>query len=312
MFELVRYNPAMEASWNRFVAESKNGTFLFNRSFMDYHSDRFTDFSLVVFQGENIYALLPASAHGDEIRSHGGLTYGGLILGPKATVEKVVAIMEAIVEFYRKAGFKRLIYKPSPHIYHSIPAEEDLYGLFRLGASIIGRDASTTLRCGNHPNMRSCRRQGAKKSVNAGVILTESDDFDAFWSVLRGNLNAKFGVEPVHSLEEIRLLHERFPEQIRLHTAMLDGECVAGAVMFLTDRVAHVQYISATPEGKRLGALDQLFCSLIDDVYAGWPYFDFGKSTEGDGSVLNSDLMYQKEGFGGRTTVYDTYAVTLG
>ena len=38
-----------------------------------------------------------------------------------------------------------------------------------------------------------------------------------------------------------------------------------------------------------------------------YPYMDFGRSTEGDGSILNEGLVAQKEGFGGRTICYDTY-----
>ena len=49
MFEIVRYTAEKADEWNAFVAESKNGTFLFNRGYMDYHADRFVDHSLMFY-----------------------------------------------------------------------------------------------------------------------------------------------------------------------------------------------------------------------------------------------------------------------
>ena len=43
MIQVARYDKSQETEWNSFVGRSKNGTFLFNRGFMDYHADRFTD-----------------------------------------------------------------------------------------------------------------------------------------------------------------------------------------------------------------------------------------------------------------------------
>ena len=60
MFEIERYTPAKKDEWDQFVRQSKNGTFLFLRDYMDYHSDRFADFSLVARDGEKIIAVLPA------------------------------------------------------------------------------------------------------------------------------------------------------------------------------------------------------------------------------------------------------------
>ena len=50
-----------------------------------------------------------------------------------------------------------------------------------------------------------------------------------------------------------------------------------------------------------------LLHNLITDVYADRTYFDFGVSTENGGGYLNEGLIFQKEGFGARSVVYDTY-----
>ena len=63
MFEIIRYTPDRKDEWDRFVAKSKNGTFLFFRDYMDYHADRFRDHSLMFYLDDNLYALMPANAY---------------------------------------------------------------------------------------------------------------------------------------------------------------------------------------------------------------------------------------------------------
>ena len=54
MIEIHRYTAAYHRDWNDFVSESSNGTFLFLREYMEYHADRFTDYSLLVYDGNKL------------------------------------------------------------------------------------------------------------------------------------------------------------------------------------------------------------------------------------------------------------------
>ena len=65
MFDIIRYTKDKADEWNEFVARSKNGTFLFNRNYMDYHSDRFADYSLMFYRKGRLYALMPANNEGE-------------------------------------------------------------------------------------------------------------------------------------------------------------------------------------------------------------------------------------------------------
>ena len=79
----ISYTPDWAADWNRLTDEAKNGTFLFRRSYMDYHSDRFADCSLLFTDSSGRpAALFPANydAASRTVWSHQGLTYGGLIM----------------------------------------------------------------------------------------------------------------------------------------------------------------------------------------------------------------------------------------
>ena len=141
------------------------------------------------------------------------------------------------------------------------------------------------------------------------MTVRESKDLATFWDILDKNLTNKYATHPVHSLEELTLLHSRFPNSIRLFMAYNDkGIAIGGTIIYDMPQVVHTQYISASPEGKRLGAIDLLFDYILNDVYANHKgFFDFGKSTEEEGKILNTTLIFQKEGFGGRGVCYDCY-----
>lgn len=311
MFDIQRYTPNDRQAWNAFVAQSKQGTFLFDRGFMDYHGDRFTDHSLMVYRKSRLYALLPANEAGDTLWSHQGLTYGGLLTDRRATVAEVGEVFAAINDALRADHFSRVVYKAVPWIYHRIPADEDLYALVNTcGAHIVARHVSTTL-SSSRIGFEESRKSGIRKAVRAGVQVVESADYAAFWQILESNLQQRYGVSPVHTLDEMRLLKSRFPNFIRLFMAMQGDRALGGTVVFETPQVAHTQYISASAEGKASGALDVLFNHLINQRYAHVPYFDFGKSSNGDGHDLNRSLIFQKEGFGGRAVCYDWYEYNL-
>lgn len=305
--QIIRYDPSLKKEWDAFVDSSKNGTFLFKRGYMDYHSDRFPDHSLIFISDGKIISVLPATYDGKTISSHEGLTYGGLVMARNITAVDVFEIFKSILDYLRDNGFSKFIYKPTPHIYHVIPSEEDVYALFRLGATLTARGLSSTIFQRERIKFRNIRKYGIKKALKNGVIVEQSQDFQSFWNILEANLSLRHGISPVHTLPEILLLVSRFPDEIKLYVAKSGQEMLAGVVVYKTATVAHTQYIAASPQGRELGALDLIFDQLINVVYSDSEFFDFGISTENDGLYLNQSLIYQKEGFGARAICYDRY-----
>lgn len=306
-----RYQRNESGAWNDFVRPSKNGTFLFDRDYMEYHSNRFVDHSLMLRSADGrILALLPATEDNNELHSHAGLTYGGLILGNDTGSVAAIEMIEAIRTYLSTHDLTVLHYKTIPSIYHQQPAEEDRYALFRAGAKLTRRDVLSVVPREDRLKYQERRARGIRSANKSGAVVIESRDFEPFWRVLEENLRERFGVSPVHSLEEIIQLHSRFPESIRLFEARFEEQVAAGCVVFETARVAHVQYISASHFGKKINALDAVFDHLLRSVYADKHFFDFGISNEEAGRVLNKGLVEQKEGFGARTIVHDYYALT--
>ena len=308
--EVVPYAPEWRAAWDEAVRGARASHFFFERGYLEYHADRFTDASLLVLHKGRVLAVLPASRHGDEVRSHGGLTFGGLLSGPALTAARCVEALAAIAEHLAAAGAKRLVYKPAPHIYHRAPAEEDLFALTALGARLVQRDVSQAIARGARPKPSEERRRAAKRGAKAGLVLARSRDLEEFMA-LQERVLARHGVAPVHTAAELELLTERFPEGLELWTARnADGVLLAGTLLFVTPTVAHAQYIASSDEGRACGAPDHLFEHLIGEVHAERPFFDFGISSEA-GEVLNLGLARNKEGHGGRAVVYDRYELDL-
>lgn len=306
--EIRRYRREDKELWNSFVSKARNATFLFDRNYMDYHDDRFDDNSFIFYYKGKLKAVLPANVAGDTLYSHQGLTYGGLLLDKKATVEDVLECFDSLNSWLRENGISKVVYKSLPWIYQQYPSQEDLYALtWKCKAQLISRDISSTIVIDNKLKFAESRKSGIRKALSLNIEVGESNDVDVFWHILEDNLGNRYNAKPVHTSSEMKLLMSRFPNNIRLYVAKMNGEIVGGTLIYVTPQVVHTQYISASVEGKKHGALDLLFDYIINKVYANCRYFDFGKSTEQGGAYLNEPLIFQKEGFGGRGVCYDWY-----
>lgn len=312
--EIRKYEPSLKKEWNAFIRESRNGTFLLDRDFMDYHSDRFADHSLLFYDNTKIIAVLPANIKEGTLYSHQGLTYGGIIQAEKTSIAQIREAVILLVEYLKSEKIEKLIYKPVPHIYHRYPAEEDLYALFQAGAILKNRSVSSTIYLGQRIEFNRLRKRNIKKATELGFYVSDKNLLDEFWGVLSNNLKSTHGVNPVHTVDEIKLLHSRFPEFIRIFCTLTpdNNEVVAGMVVFETPTVVHIQYCSASPYGKQNGGLDILYEHVINGIFGNDNrFFDFGISTEYEGRFLNEGLIFQKEGFGARATICDTYELSI-
>jgi hypothetical protein len=309
-FSLQRFHPSIKALWDEVVRRSKNGNFLHLRDYMDYHAHRFNEQSVIVKRKGRPVAVFPANRQGDVIVSHGGLTYGGLIYGTDLHAAEVLEIFRLLVDHYRALGVRCIRYKAIPHIFHRYPAEEDLYALFRLDAKLVRRDLSSAIPRENRMKLSDLRKRMIRKAEKHGLKFVENDSLKEFHGLLEAVL-IKFGTRPVHTLAELELLKNRFPQQIRLFCAIGEGRLLAGALVYDFGTVVHTQYLASSDDGRELGALDFVLANLRDNVFADRCYLSFGISTEQEGRHLNEGLVFHKEGFGGRGVVHDFYELEL-
>lgn len=270
---------------------------------MDYHKDKFTDHSLLVFKDEKLVAILPANKLNNTLHSHQGLTYGGLITHPSLKFKDVLDAFKTLLHFLDKQGIETLYIKQLPSIYASAPNNQTDYLMFILKATLSRRDVLSVIDNRFKPQtISNNRKRGFKRAKEHGLIVKEDANFEAFWNtVLIPNLKKQHNTKPVHSLAEIQLLHSVFPDKIRQFNVYKNEKIVAGTTVFETKNVAHAQYISASEDKQELGSLDILFQHLIHTVFADKLYFDFGISNQNQGLNINEGLLYWKESFGART-----------
>lgn len=314
MISIQKYDRSRQKEWDEFCRQAKNSMFMFQRDFMEYHSDRFTDWSLMFYDGALLLALLPMNAGGKSLFSHGGLTFGGFITGNGMKQHKMNECFDALLQYMKEKQFETLTYKLIPHIYHNQPAEEDRYCLFRYGARLIKTEVSAVINLKDPYKMKKGRKAQISRARREGVEIAElkgAADFIKFIELENAVLMERHGVKAVHTAAELKLLQERFPDHIHLFGAIYHGELIAGTVVFEYPEAVHTQYMAAGDKAREIGALDLAVNAVIERYRGSKKWLDFGISTEDGGKYLNRGLAAQKEGFGGRTNVYETYELSF-
>ena len=314
MILVRRYCEQDESIWNRFNAESKNSLFMFDRKYMDYHKDRFLDHSLIFYNDDKIVALLPMCERDNVLYSHGGLTYGGFITDSSMKQHTMNDCFDELIKYAKENSFTSIVYKCIPHIYHKLAAEEDRYSLYAHGAHVATIDASTYLDFDNMPKMPKGRKAQISRARREGVEVRElfdAEDYNTFIDLENSVLSERHDTKAVHSGAELKLLHDNFPQNIHLFGAFKENKMIAGTVLFEYDSVIHTQYMAANEEARTIGALDLTISTVIEIFKPQKKWLDFGISTEHGKIYLNEGLISQKEGFGGRTGVYEIWNIEI-
>lgn len=317
-FVCVEYDESYSRDWDKFVeSSSNNGTFLHTRRFLSYHENRFRDMSLLIYQGDRLVAVFPASLEQSStvsVLSHPGITFGGLCINSASRGEAVIHFLGLIKEHYKSLNVDKIKIKVTPSIYSAMLIHDDSYAMFRLGARRYRCDISATIDLSLPRKVTKGRKYEINKGKKNSVEIIEGIDvLDDVYLMLQESLLRRHAAKPVHSKEEIALLHERFPEDIIFLGAMVNGSVLAGLIMFNHKKlVAHTQYIASYQSAHEFGALDYLIESAILHYQAaGFRYFDFGISNENNGLVLNENLYRHKRSFGAGSVVHDFYEMDL-
>ena len=200
---------------------------------MDYHSDRFTDHSLMMYKDEELIAVLPANIKDETVYSHQGLTYGGFVLNEKCKLFDALEAYKAMLQFLFSEGIASLYFRVIPTFYNLLPSDELEYFLFRSGATLEKRDVLMVIDYAYKLRFQKNRREGINKAIRNGLTVTIDNNYDTFWNeILIPNLKQKHGIAPVHSLDEIKLLASRFPDNIKQVSVYKEDKMVAGTTVF--------------------------------------------------------------------------------
>lgn len=311
--EIKRYSDQDKGVWDQFNKSAKNSLFMFDRDFMEYHKDRFQDHSLMFYQDGELLGILPMTEKDNTLISHGGLTFGGIITHETMRQEKMNMCISLLVDYATSNGFTSIIYKTIPYIYCNQAAEEDRYALYTAGFQLECMDVSSYVNLDAPIKMPKGRKAQISRARREGVLIERRDDltsYEEFIDLENAVLSERHDTKAVHSAQELKYLHDCFPENVHLVLGAKDKRIISGTVLFEYENVVHTQYMAADNEARRIGALDLVIADVIEQYRGQKQWLDFGISTEHRRDSLNVGLVSQKEGFGGRTGIYTTWKWT--
>lgn len=299
--------------WNTFVSDAKSATFLFHRDFMEYHKERFEDFSLLVFQETKLVAILPANRDGDKVYSHQGLTYGGLVYTSKLKIEKLETILDLVFDFFKSKQIEHFYLHPIPSFYVAQGNAAIDFFLMKKGAQLYRKEMNMVAHLHQEISISKSKLKHFRRTELLGLRVVEETSFQPFWEkILEPRLIEKYTAKPVHSLAEIQLLHERFPQNIKQFSAYVEDKIVAGITIFEFENGVKSQYGATSKNGEKYRALDFLFISLLDIFQKrGKLFFDMGIVNDADEKGFHSGLLQQKEELGCTVWNQDFYKITL-
>jgi hypothetical protein len=312
-YTVKKYEQKDFTIWNDFIGQAKNATFLFHRDFMEYHKDRFEDFSLLIFEGEKLRAVLPANKCKNDVHSHQGLTYGGLVYKDKLKAELVGNIIDEVLNFLIANRINIFYYKPIPGFYFSKGNSETDFFLFKKNAMIDRKEMNLAVNLKMPLEISKSKLKHFRRIENLDLEIIEEEDFQPFWElILEPRLLEKFGVKPVHTKAEIALLKKQFPDKIKQFSIYQNEEIIAGITVFETENVAKSQYGATSQKGEKVRALDFLFISLIEKYkLEGKHFFDMGIVNDENEKGYHSGLLKQKEELGCSVYSQDFYKISL-
>lgn len=311
MVNVFRYTRERRQDWDRLVQQSINGHFQHLRSYMEYHH-LFSDHSLMVEWEGTLVCAMPAHEIGNILYAHQGLTFGGFILYPKLSYSQVYSIVAAILEFAHSAGYDEVVVKTIPSIYTTSSQGILEHAYFILEAELISREFISAISLPmDTATWEHGKRWGLHKAQKSGLKIEEHFCFKEFWEqVLVPNLWANFSASPVHNVEKISALAKNNLGHIRQFNVYNESELLAGMTIFETEQVIRTQYISATPKGKSLHALDLMIYFLGTEIFPHKKFIDIGTSHESQGRKLKHSLLKWKESYGALPYVQDTYKIS--
>ena len=310
MIEIRRYEPKYQKMWNSFIKHSKNGTFLFDRNYMDYHSDRFKDSSVLVFENNSLMAVFPANIEDNIIYSHNGLTYGGLVIHESIGAKKTIDFLNEVIQFYKGNGIVKIYYKAIPFIYHKIYNQNDSYALFRLSFKLYRRDISSVINLKQF-NIKGKKLNNYKRALKLGFLLKEVNDCKDIIGMYNEQLKKKYHTVAVHTAEEMNLLKKRVKKNILFFNLELKNEIVGGVIVYIINHCVHLQYVIANEYARKLNGTDFLIVELYNRFKNNYIWLSYGISTENNGRFLNESLIKAKEEFNMQGIVHDFYELKI-
>jgi len=321
MFKFRRYNKNDEAVWDKFVSDSNNGTIFHLRKFLNYHSkDKFVDHSILIIKNKKLFSVFPAAervvSNQKLLVSHPGSSVGSYVIPENLSIANSIELVSQIKNYAKESGFNGIQITLPPNLYQKRLSNYMDFAFFRGGfiykkreiTSILflEKNIETTLK-----KFRPSHRRAVKIAQSKGVLVRESEKYDEYYKILQKNLSKRHGVNPTHTLRELKKLKRIFKDKIKLFSAFIDGKMIAGIVNFIiNEQVVLAFYISHDELYNQYRPLNILFYEVFSwAIESKYKVYDFGIFTVNE--KPNMGLGRFKENFGASGIFRDTIELKL-
>ena len=296
--KVQRYSVKKKKAWDDFVSKAELHSILFYRDFMEYHSDRFVDYSLMVYENKKLIAIMPANI--DEngvIHSHQGLSFGGLLYKKNTSYETIKHSYTNIFNLRFDNNVSKIFINFRPVVYNeSISKEIKLLQSF--GGSIYKSYLSMIVDLKKPIKIHKSKlKRFNKQKVRFEFRIELDNNFNLFWSdILIPCLKEKHNSKPVHSIEEIRFLHKLFPKNIIQWNLYFKDELISGVTLFFKEGVVRSQYGATKLGSEKYFSLEFLFIHLMN-YYSqkGFYFFDMGSIPKFEDKYPKGLIKYKRE-----------------
>jgi hypothetical protein len=321
MVQIKRFSEQESNTWNNFLSSAKNSTIFHHRDFLSYHpKDRFVDHSLLFYNDNEIISVFPSierKMDGKKIlHSHQGASYGSYATTHWLTIRESFDMVTSLISYAKDNEFSQIIITVPPVIYLKTPSNYIDFSLVKNGFTYLKRELTSVvpLEAKGEKLLQSYRaeaRTATRKALRSKIVVRETNDYEQYYALLSKNLSSRHNVKPTHTLEEITLLHSRFPDKIRLFGAFLDETMIGGVCNFsVNENVVLAFYISHSMDYQEYRPVNVLFYEIMQQYKTeGFSYLDFGTFTLN--MEPNWGLGRFKENFGARGVFRDTFVLNV-
>ena len=321
MFKFSRYSKNDEAIWDKFVSDSNNGTIFHLRKFLNYHSkDKFVDHSILISKNNKLFSVLPAAervvANQKFLVSHPGSSVGSFVIPENLSIANSIELVSQIKNYAKKSDFNGIQITLPPNLYQKRLSNYMDFAFFKGGFVYKKREVTSILFLENNiettlKKFRPSHRRAVKTAQSKGVIVRESEKYDEYYKILQKNLSKRHGVNPTHTLRELKKLKTIFKDKVKLFSAFIDGKMIAGIVNFIiNDQVVLAFYISHDELYNQYRPLNILFYEVFSwAIESKYKVYDFGIFTVNE--EPNMGLGRFKENFGASGIFRDTIELNL-
>lgn len=314
--EVIKYTPEWKKKWDNFVLESNNGTMFHLQKFFDYHPEGKFNFNhLIILEKGEIVGVLPGAINKEGVfESPVGASYGSIVT-QDIRFGKALEIVDAIIDYGRKNGYKGFLLTAAPDVYEQYRNQSLDFALLWRNFKYELHYISSAIKLEKERDIlerfQSTFRRNIRKSLKEeDLVVKINSRYDEFYPILVEN-KARHDVKPTHSLDDLYKLESLMPERFKLFMLYYKDKPIAGSSLFIANKfVTLCFYNMLLYDFDYLNPIQRIMYEVVKwSTVHGYKYVDIGVSQDTKAAnpmTPSMGLIEFKEKFDAKTVMRNT------